>query len=547
MIGARNPSGMRRAHYAASTLAMVVALASGVESAAAAASCESLAGKSFGDATITAATPVAPPFTIAGLDPPAPVTVSEPFCRVQGAIKPSADSDIKFEVWLPTALAWNGKYEGVGNGGFAGSLIYGPMNWGLKAGYAVAGTDTGHAGSSLESSWALGHPEKIKDFGWRAIHETALASKAIVEAYYAKAPAHAYFSGCSDGGREALMEAQRFPTDYDGIVAGAPANAWTKLMTGAVWDGQALAAEPGSWLPQEKLAAITKAALAACPAHNGILDDPQHCQFDPSSLLCKSEPSDACLTQPELTALRKIYSGPQDAAGKSIFPGFSPGGEAGMGGWSLWVTGTEPKRDQGSLIHMFGTGFFANMVYDKPDWNFRGASIADALAQASEKEGAALDATDTDLGAFKAASGKLIQYHGWSDAAIPPASSILYYEAVADKMGGLDNLQSFYRLFMAPGMQHCGFGDGPNAVGGVYGLPSLSANPAYDVVTALSRWVEGGVAPTEITATLYRDNDPSKGVAAQRPWCAYPEIARYSGQGSPTAAASFVCSAPQKP
>jgi Tannase and feruloyl esterase len=509
------------------TIVAVAAAASALAFAgpAAAASCESLNGKTFGDATIAKATAVAAPFSVMNVDPPQPVAVDKPFCRVEGVLKPSADSDIKFEVWLPPATAWNGKYQGVGNGGFAGSLIYGAMVWALDGGYAVSGTDTGHAGGSLESAWALGHPEKIKDFGWRGVHETALASKAVVEAYYEKAPARSYFRGCSDGGREALMEAQRFPRDYEGIVAGAPANAWTKLLIEAIWDEQALAASPDAWLSPEKLALVSKATVAACHGENGVIADPRQCRFDPAGLQCKSGQADVCLTAPELATLKKIYAGPQDSAGKGIFPGLAPGGEAGPSAWSLWVTGGEPKRNLGSLIYFFGTGFFSNMVYDKPDWDFRTLDLAKGLADASQKTGEALDATETDLGPFKAAGGKLIQYHGWNDSAISPTSSINYYESVAAKMGGIESIQSFYRLFMAPGMEHCGGGPGPNAVGGAFGLPPPSRDPAHDVTSALEHWVEDGVAPGEITATLYRDNDPSKGIASQRTWRAYPTTA----------------------
>jgi hypothetical protein len=541
MIDAKFERTKRRALLASvSTVAALSALSFSAGGAAAA-TCESLAGKTFGDTTISAATAVTPPFSVMGKDPPAPVTVNAAFCRVQGTIKPSPDSDIQFEVWLPPATAWNGKYEGVGNGGFAGSMIYNSMDWGLEAGYAVSGTDTGHSGGTLDAAWALGHPEKIVDFGWRAIHETASASKAIVEAYYAKAPAHAYFSGCSDGGREALMEAQRFPKDYDGIVAGAPAHAWTQLLANAIWNEQALVEEPDSWLPPEKLAVVTKAALAVCHGEGGYLDDPGQCQFDPSSLLCKAGQSEACLSGSEVATLSKIYSGAHDAVGKPIFPGYPAGGEAGPTAWSLWITGTEPKRGAGTLLYGFGTGFFDNMVLDQPNWDFRSQTVSVDLAQADEKTGQALNATDADLDAFRAAGGKLLQYHGWSDAAIPPASSIDYYQSVGKKMGGVEKIRSFYRLFMAPGMEHCGGGPGPNAVGGVFGYPSPSRDPGHDVVSALAHWVEDGVAPAQITATSYHDDDPSKGVAAQRPWCAFPAVAQYSGKGSRSDAASFAC------
>jgi feruloyl esterase len=514
--------------------------------AAAAADCGSLDGKTFGPATITAATNVAPPSSVMGADVRAPVVLNAPFCRVQGSIKPSPDSDIAFEVWLPPEAAWNGKYEGVGNGGFAGYVLYGAMDRALEGGYAVSVTNTGHYGGDLEAGWALGHPEKITDFGWRAIHETASASKAIIEAYYAKPPTRSYFAGCSDGGREALMEAQRFPKDYDGIVAGAPANYWTRLLTNGVWTDQALSETPDSWISPDKLSIITDAALKACHGENGIVDDPGLCHFDPSSLLCKAGESKECLSAPQITALKKIYSGMQDASGKSVFPGYPPGGEVGPVAWTLWLTGAEPKRIEGTLIYGFVTGYFADMVFDKPDWNFHGQNVADDLAQAEQKTAQAVDAANPDLSAFRDAGGKLIQYHGWNDAAIPAQSSIDYYEEAAAKLGGIEKAQSFYRLFMGPGMQHCGLGLGPNAIGGVFGLPSPSRDPSHDVISALAHWVEDGAAPDQIIATLYRDNDPSKGIAAQRPWCPHPATAQFSGQGDRASAASYACLAPAK-
>ena len=524
----------------------VAACAFSTAGGAVAADCGSLAGRTFGDATTTAATNVTPPSSVVGKDPPTPVAVNAPFCRVQGTIRPSPDSDITFEVWLPPAAAWNGKYEGVGNGGFAGSLIYPSMDWGLEGGYAMSGTDTGHAGGSLDAGWALGHPEKITDFGWRAVHETASTAKAIIEAYYAKAPARSYFAGCSDGGREALMEAERFPKDYDGIVAGAPANSWTALLANGVSIDQALTATPDSWISPEKLSVVTDAALKACHGENGILDDPGECHFDPSSLICKAGETGQCLSAPQVTALKTIYSGLHDASGNTLMPGFPPGGESGPPAWPLWITGTEPKRVAGTLIYGFQTGYFTDMVYDSPSWDFHSESAANDLTEAQKKTGSAVDATDPDLSAFRAAGGKLLQYHGWSDAAIPAPSSILYYEQVATKLGGIDNVKPFYRLFMAPGMQHCGLGLGPNAVGGVFGLPSPSRDPTHDVVAALAHWVEDGKAPDQIIATNYRDNDPAKGVVAQRPWCAYPAVARYSGQGDRSDAASYACTPPAK-
>jgi feruloyl esterase len=508
-----------------------------------AAECGAMAGKTFGPATITAATSVAPPSSLLGRDPPTPQAIHAPFCRVEGVIKPTADSDIGFEVWLPPAGAWNGKFSLIGNGGFAGSLILPSMALRLEEGYAVAGTDTGHRGGSLEAAWALGHPEKIADFGWRAIHETAVASKAVIDAYYAKPPARSYFAGCSDGGREALMEAQRFPRDFDGIVAGAPANYWTRLLTNGAATMRALN-KPGAWLSPDDLSRVTEAALRACASGDGYLDNPAACHFDPAALACKSGQKDHCLSESQLDALKTIYDGAKTADGKSVNPGYPVGGEAGPGAWSLWITGTEPLRTAGSLINGFSTGYFADMVYDKPDWKPDDGDV-DADGSAAQKTAQALNAADPDLSAFKAAGGKLLQYHGWSDAAIPATSSIDYYKAVAERMGGVDQIQSFYRLFMAPGMMHCGLGPGPSAVGGVFGPPPPSHDPEHDVLSALDRWVEQGEAPEKIIATRYKGDDPASGVAAQRPWCAYPASARFSGAGNPSDAAAFVCDAPK--
>lgn len=532
---------MRSARHAAAVTAALLACLPFGEAWAQRATCESLTGKAFGDASITVAESESPAFSIKDQIPPNPVSPSRPFCRVRGTIKPSLDSDIRFELWLPEPAAWNGKYEGVGNGGFAGFITYTPMGRALEAGYAVSGTDTGHVAQVTDARWALSHPEKVIDFGWRAIHETAVASKAIVQAYYGRGAAHAYFAGCSDGGREALMEAQRFPGDYDGIVAAAPANDWTHLLAAGAWAEQALLAEPGGALSASKLPAITNAVLAACHGEDGMLDDPGQCRFDPSVLLCKGPESDSCLTPAQVTTLEKIHSGPRDPAGRPVFPGLTPGSEADPSGWSLWVTGTGANPGEGSLILAFSRGFFAYMVFGDPDWDVRSLNFREDLKITDAKAAAALNASATDLAPFKAAGGKLIQYHGWYDSAISPRDSIRYYQDVARRIGGIEQTQSFYRLFMGPGMQHCGGGVGPNAVGGPFGLPAPSHDPAHDVIAALSRWVEDGVAPAQIIATKYKDDKPDKGIAMQRPWCPYPAVARYSGQGGRNEASSFGC------
>jgi hypothetical protein len=535
---------MQALHRSAAAAATVLAVISFGTGRATAAGCDSLAGMKLGKATVTAAGSVSGSFGVMNQVPPLLTSVSVSFCRVEGTISPTADSDIRFELWLPPSSAWNGKYEGVGNGGFAGFITYIPMGQALEAGYAVSGTDTGHVAAVTDARWAVGHPEKVVDFGWRAIHETAVASKAIVQAYYGRTATHAYFAGCSDGGREALMEAQRFPEDYDGIVAGAPANYWTRLMANAAWDQQALTAEPGRALTAKKLPAISAAALAACHGEDGILDNPSQCRFDPSVLLCKGAESDACLTPAQVTALKKIYSGPQSTVGDAPGHGFEPGGEADPAGWGLWITGLGANPGEGSLLRAFASGFLSNIVFEKPDWDFRTLNFEADMKLAEAKTAEALNASDPDLGRFKTAGGKLIQYHGWYDAAIPATYSIDYYEAVAAKMGGVPQTQSFYRLFMAPGMQHCGSGAGPDAVSGPFGLPAPMHDAAHDVIAALARWVEDGVAPAQIVATKYRDDDPRKGIAMQRPWCSYPAEARHSSQGNRTEASSFTCDAP---
>lgn len=518
---------MRHGHSAASGLIAAIA-ALHLTSGAHAADCRSLAGNTFGNAQMVETNEVTAPITITSLEGRG-VTVRASFCRARGVIKPSTDSHINIEVWLPPARTWNGKYQGMGNGGFAGTLSYAAMSRALESGYAVSSTDTGHTGRGNQSDWAVGHPEKVVDLGWRAIHETAVASTAVIEAYYGKAPAYSYFAGCSTGGRQGLIEAQRFPTDYNGIVVGAPANYWPQMLAWTVWGLQYITAQPGNWLSPEKLALINKASLAACHGVNGVLDDPGQCRFDPASLLCEAGQTDGCLTQSEVTAMRNLYDDLKDSSGKLIYPGLSPGDEASWG----WTFGPSENRGVGSVSGPYGIGFYRDLVFGNPDWDFRSFQLERDLALAVESNaGKSVYAENPDLSAFKAAGGKILYYHGWNDPGIPARASINYYDSVAAKMGGVPQIDSFYRLFLGPGMRHCGPGPGP-----------MTAE--QDLVSALARWVENGVAPSEVTATLYKDNDPSKGVAAQRPWCAYPSVARYDGKGDPSKAASYVCTAPK--
>ncbi|HTZ90510.1 MAG TPA: tannase/feruloyl esterase family alpha/beta hydrolase [Alloacidobacterium sp.] len=459
------------------------------------------------------------------------------FCRVTATLKPTADSDIKVEVWMPLR-GWNGKFRGLGNGGFAGYIAYAGLAAAVTQGYAAASTDTGH--STQGAAWALGHPEKVVDYGYRAVHEMTVDAKTIVKAFYGDDAKRSYFASCSNGGRQALMEAQRFPEDYDGIIAGAPANAWVPMLTGGLKFLQVT--DQAGYIPPAKIPTISKAVLAACDAKDGVADgvlnDPRQCHFDPSTLLCKGANTDACLTAPQIDSLKTIYAGAHDASGNQIFPGLLPGAEDGRGGWATWVTGSEQGKSGGAF---YVTGYFANMVYGKADWDYKTANIDDALKLAYEKTGDSLDAMNPDLKPFLA-HGKLIMYHGWNDPGISPLNSVNYYNSVIAAVGTRGADQSL-RLYMVPGMQHCGGGPGATVFGQAEDAPR--SDPDHDIFTALVQWVENGKAPASIVATKYKEhhspNDPPPQVEMTRPLCPYPQAARYSGTGKKKLAASFSC------
>jgi feruloyl esterase len=443
------------------------------------------------------------------------------YCRVTGAAHPTADSDIRFEVRIPDH--WNGRYLQVGNGGFAGMIPDAGLMMGMAQGYAVAGTDDGHQTTvNTDASWALGHPEKQIDFGYRALKETTDAAKAIITAY-AGAPRYSYFQGCSDGGREALMEAQRFPHDFDGIVAGDPANHWTHLLTGAVWNVQALTATPGSWLSPVKLALIQAEAVKQCGDDNGVIEDPEGCRFDPAKIRCKTGEAPNCLTDAQLATLQKIYDGPRNPrTGAKILSGFSPGGEDGPQGWVRWISGAS-QGDKEALINAFARNFFSYIVHADPGYDIRKMNFDSDVALTDQKTAPVFNSYSPDLSAFKARGGKLIQYHGWADPAIPALDSVDYYKSVQAQMG---DTSGFYRLFMAPGMLHCRSGPGPNV---------LSTLPA------VRAWVEDGKAPEIILAAKYQDSDPAKKIERTRPLCAWPRRAQWDGKGDKTKSESFRC------
>jgi len=506
--------------------------------------CERLAQLKLPAATITLAKLVpagtfsGPPALYSGLDMTSFYKTLPAFCRVVAQATPTSDSDIKLEVWMP-ATGWNGKLQGIGNGGFAGQIDYAQLGTAVLNGYAATATDTGHSGTPIDAAWALGHPEKVIDFGHRAVHEMTRIAKGAINEFYGRTPQRSYFWGCSDGGREALMEAQRYPQDYDGILAGAPANYWTALLTAGVWNTQALTLDPASFIPPAKIPAIASAVLAACDSldgvRDGVLNDPRQCHFDPASMLCKNgDDSDQCLTPPQATALKKLYQGPQDAQGHSVFPGYLPGAEDGPGGWGLWITGPAPNK---SLMAFFGSGYFSNMVYGKSDWDYRTFQVDPGMQAATDKTASALNATNPDLGAFQARGGKLILYHGWEDPAIPALNTINYYQSVMSKMGK-HKADGFVRLYMVPGMQHCGGGPGADAFGEDGYVP---ADPRQNMRLALVDWVEKNNAPNSIKAANHASNDLQHPPTMTRPLCTYPSFAKYKGTGDTNDAANFVC------
>lgn len=514
-----------------------------------AATCDDIAHLQLPDTRITAARVVA-----AGeFTPPRAPTAAQAeayrklpaFCRVQGAIHPSSDSDIEFEVWMPVD-GWNGKYLGVGNGGFAGSINYAAgvasnapgMAEALAAGYATSSTDTGHEAATTNADWAEGHPEKVIDYGYRAVHLTAVNAKTIIDRFYGKDP-ESYFSSCSNGGRQALMEAQRYPADYTGIVAGDAAWFSTHLAAAQIWNVQAVMTNPDSYIPVSKINAIESAVLDKCDALDGVKDgvitDPRKCHFDPAVLLCNGAESDRCLTGSQVEAMKKIYAGPKNSSGQQIFPGIFPGGEAGPGGWGLWIFGARPGR---SLNYAFGVGALAKIVYQDPGWDFRRFNFDHDVTLLDDKLGPVRNATDANLKNFKDRGGKLILYHGWGDPDISPLSTTNYYENIVAKMGQ-KSASEFVRVYMVPGMQHCGSGSGATVLGSA---PGSGAHPQHGIQAVIERWVEHGAAPAEIIATKYKTaTKPQDGVAETRPICPYPQVARYNGAGSTENAANFTC------
>lgn len=485
-------------------LVLLAALAA--SSVAQAATCEELKSFAIDKTTITSA------------------TMEGSICRVLATATPVTNSEIHIEIWLPAASGWNGKFVGTGNGGYSSALSVAVMKSVVERGYATAGSDTGHQGGDLK--FAVGRPESIDDWAWRATHVMATTAKEVIRAYYGRAAEHSYFTGCSTGGGQALTEAQRFPDDFDGIIAGAPGNNRTRLNIGFLWNWRALQDEPGANLSAAKLPNVYQKVIDTCDGidglKDGLIDDPRRCQCDPGLMQCDDQENDRCLTASQVRAVRKIYGGARNPrTGDRIFAGWAPGSEAPatgpLSGWSGYFVGqAQPAR-----LDFWRYWIFQNAAWDPRTFDF------DRDVEYALKVLPAVNSVKPDLNAFRRKGGKLIMFHGWADPVAPPGDGIAYYERVASVMGGVRKTGEFFRLFMAPGMAHCGGGPGPNS---------------FDALGELDRWVTLGIAPDRIVAS----HAAGVKVDRTRPLCPYPQVARWKGSGSIDEAASFACVAPPK-
>ena len=363
------------------------------------------------------------------------------------------------------------------------------------------------------------------DFGYRAVHETTVRAKLMIAAYYGRAPKFSYWNGCSTGGRQALVEAQRFPADYNGIVSGAPAIFLTHMQAASVWKAQAIRKNPGGLVPPSKLLLIHNAVLAACDARDGVKDgllqDPRLCNFDPKILQCKREDHPDCLTAAQVVVVRAFYSPTVNPRTREqIFPGMVPGSELG------WSSNTgRMYADPPDITKTRATAYLRYAVFQDPNWDYMTFDFDSGMALADRIDDGLTKASDPNLRDFFQLGGRLLQYHGWSDPSISPLNSINYYNSVLDFMGGPINVRASYRLFMVPGMDHCDEGDGPNT---------------FDSIGAIEKWVETGKAPEAIIATQLKEGK----VVRDRPLCPFPQVATYKGTGSIDEAANFVCALP---
>jgi len=510
-------------------------------------SCESLVSFTFANTTINSATSV----------PGGPYVAPDawhlafanlpPSCQVSATMTPTSDSSIKVQVWMPTQR-YTGRYLGTGNGGYAGGFFQSELAAGINNGFATANTDMG-TGSCLaagvNADACTGHPEIWKDFGWRSTTLMTQFAKALIQAFYGNPPTRSYFAGCSTGGQQALMEAQRFPSDYDGILAGAPAHNRTHLHTVTVAQYRATHIPTTGFIPATKFDMINQAVLAQCHGQDGgaptdpFLTDPRNCSFDPAKLQCPGNVDGTnCLTTDQVNAMKVYYKGPVNPSNNAIInPGNMPGSEtsnASALGFALNESLTEPSFDS-----LFKWVLGLTWQWQTFDFNQNVATVDQVLAPD-------LNATSTDLRTFANRGGKLILYAGWADPLIPSPSTINYFNALAQttfgavSAGTIKQTQQFARLFMAPGMWHCQAGPGPNSFGGMIQQP-VPFDPQHDLLSALTQWVEKGVAPTSVIATKYINDTPQSGIQMQRPLCLYPQIPQYTGSGDPTLPTNFKC------
>jgi tannase/feruloyl esterase len=496
--------------------------------------CASLMGNAslhaLPNTTITSATTVSGTFAPPGGEGAQPIQGLPSFCRVTATLKPSPVSDVKIEVWMPTE-GWNGKLEGQGNGGLAGTISYGALAPAIQSGYASASTDTGHVAS--DTTW-LPNLEKEKDYGYRAIHGMTVAAKAIVQGFYGSPSKRSYFNGCSTGGGQAFAEVQLYPDDYDGVVAGAPQDFPTHLRAADIWEFQALTNDPANHLPKTTLAMVTAAVLNQCGGREAAADgflssDPRSCRFDPEQLLCKDgQHAATCLTAPQVKAVQTIYAGYVDAHTKrQIWPGELRGTEAPMGTGAI---GWQISGMNGPMPFAGAAQFYSIGVLEEPSADYHTMDVDRAVGIA-EKKFPFLDHTSTDIEAFRRRGKKLLMYHGLSDPLISPLNTLDYYGSVVetvqnkrhlDQAAALAETEKSVRVFLVPGMGHCGGGPGVSS---------------FDAVGAVDQWVEHGTAPEKIVASHLTNGAP----AFSRPLCPYPQEAEYSGVGSRADAGNWIC------
>lgn len=491
---------------------------------------EAFADVEIPNASVTSVTPVPegsydPPGTgqqLAGL--PA-------FCRIHAVSRPTSQSLINFQLWLPEGEAWNGKLVATGNGGYSPALSYGDMAYAMRQGYAVLGGDTGH--QSEDMLWGVTYPERIVDWGSRSIHAITVAGKALIVEKRAQPASRAYYLGCSTGGHQGFAEAQRYPDDFDGIIAGAPGNNRTALNIEFLWRFRSARVTNDNStriLSNAKLQLLTQQAVAACDGldgvTDGVIDDPRACttaHFNIDALQCAGGDAPDCLTPEQIVSAKAIYQGPRNPRTHAqLYPGWPVGSESG---WAGYMGSTEPVR----------ADFWRYWVFDNPQWNWWGFDFDRDVSYAYAKIAPAVDQTSTDLSAFKAAGGKLIVYHGWNDPVVSAYDSIQYYEGVHTAQGSQAATDEFYKLFLVPGMGHCGGGTGAGELRG--NGTSVPVAPERDLLAALDRWVEQGQPPTDFVASRVA----AGAVTRTRPLCAYPQQAVYSGSGDANLAASYRC------